>query len=144
MVVGYARVSSSTQKDDLERQKQLISSYAKEMGYGEIQILTDVGSGLNQSGKNFLKLLDMVSERKISKLVIAYEDRLTRFGFETLRKMFSVFGTEIEVINHEEKTPQEELVEDLITIVSHFAGKLYGMRSHKYKEVIEGVRKLVG
>ena len=64
-------------------------------------------------------------------------------GFETLRKMFQAFGTAIEVINGEEKTSQEELVEDLITIVSHFAGKLYGMRSHKYKEVVEGVRELV-
>ncbi|MEM2374437.1 MAG: IS607 family transposase [Nitrososphaerota archaeon] len=144
IVVGYARVSSSTQRDDLERQRQLISSYAKEKGYGEIQILTDIGSGLNENRKNFLKLLGMVSERKISKVIVAYEDRLTRFGFETLRKMFSAFGTEIEVINHEEKTPQEELVEDLITIVSHFAGKLYGMRSHKYEEVVEGVKKLVG
>ena len=85
----------------------------------------------------------MVTERKISKVIIAYEDRLTRFGFETLRKMFQAFGTAIEVIKSEEKTPQEELVEDLITIVSHFAGKLYGMRSRKYKEVVEGVRKLV-
>lgn len=63
--------------------------------------------------------------------------------FETLRKFFQVFGTEIEVINNEEKTPNEELVEDLITIVSHFAGKLYGLRSHKYKEVVEGVKQLV-
>ncbi|MEM2240352.1 MAG: IS607 family transposase, partial [Candidatus Bathyarchaeia archaeon] len=89
IIVGYARVSSSTQRDDLERQRQLISSYAKEKGYGEVQILTDIGSGLNEGRKNFMKLLDMVSERKISKVVIAYEDRLTRFGFETLRKMFS-------------------------------------------------------
>jgi len=73
----------------LERQKQLISSYAKEKGYGEIQILTDIGSGLNEGRKNFLKLLNMISGRKISKLIIAYKDRLTRFGFETLRKMFS-------------------------------------------------------
>ncbi|MEM3833031.1 MAG: IS607 family transposase [Thermoprotei archaeon] len=144
IIVGYARVSSPTQKDDLERQKQLISSYAKEKGYGEIQVLTDVGSGLNENRKKFLKLLNMVSERKISKLIIAYEDRLTRFGIETLRKMFSFFGTEIEVINHEGKAPHEELVEDLITIVSHFAGRLYGMRSRKYREVVEGVRKLVG
>jgi putative resolvase len=57
--------------------------------------------------------------------------------------MFQAFGTEIGVINSEEKTPQEEFVEDLITIVSHFAGKLYGMRSHKYKEVVEGVNKLI-
>ena len=77
-------------------------------------------------------------------MIIAYEDRLTRFGIETLKKMFTNFGTEIEVINYEEKISQEELVEDLITIVSHFAGKLYGMRSHRYREVIEGVKKLVG
>jgi putative resolvase len=143
VVVGYARVSSTTQKDDLERQKQLIHSYAKDKGYGNIQILSDVGSGINENRKSFLKLLDMVSGRMISKVIIAYEDRLTRFGFETLRKFFQVFGTEIEVINNEEKTPNEELVEDLITIVSHFAGKLYGLRSHKYKEVVNGVKQLV-
>jgi putative resolvase len=143
VVVGYARVSSTTQKDDLERQKQLLHSYAKDRGYGEIQILSDVGSGLNENRKGFLRLLEMVAERRVSKVIVAYKDRLTRFGFETLRKLFQAFGTEIEVIDSEEKTPQEELVEDLITIVSHFAGKLYGMRSHKYKEVVEGVRKLV-
>jgi putative resolvase len=143
VVVGYARVSSTTQKDDLERQKQLIHSYAKDKGYGNIQILSDVGSGINENRKSFLKLLDMVTSKKVSKVIIAYEDRLTRFGFETLRKFFQVFGTEIEVINNEEKTPNEELVEDLITIVSHFAGKLYGLRSHKYKEVVEGVKQLV-
>ncbi|MFN3622014.1 MAG: IS607 family transposase, partial [Nitrososphaerales archaeon] len=65
-VVGYARVSSSTQRDDLERQKQLISSYAREKGYGEIQILTDIGSGLNEKRKSFLKLLETVSEKRVS------------------------------------------------------------------------------
>jgi putative resolvase len=143
VVVGYARVSSTTQKDDLERQKQLIHSYAKDKGYGEIQILSDVGSGLNENRRGFLRLLEMVTERKVSRVIIVYEDRLTRFGFETLRKLFQALGTEIEVINSGEKTPQGELVEDLITIVSHFAGKLYGMRSHKYEEVVEGVRRLI-
>jgi len=141
-VLGYVRVSSSTQKDDLERQKQHVANYAKEKGYGEVQIISDVGSGLDEKRKGLLKLLEMVSERKVSKVIVAYEDRLTRFGFETLRRLFSAFGTEIEVINHGERTPQE-LVGDLITIVSHFAGKLYGMRSQKYKEVVEGVKKLV-
>jgi putative resolvase len=142
VVVGYARVSSTTQKDDLERQKQLIHSYAKEKGCGEVQILGDVGSGLNENRKGFLRLLEMVAERKVSQVIIVYEDGLTRFGFKTLRKMFQAFGTEIEVINSEEN-PREELVEDLITVVSHFAGKLYGMRSHKYEEVVEGVKRLL-
>jgi len=142
VIVGYARVSA-TQKDDLERQEQLIRGHAKDKGYGEIEILSDVGSGLNENRRSFHRLLEMITERKVSKVIVAYEDRLTRFGFETLRKLFQAFGTEIEVINSEERTPQEELVEDLITIVSHFAGKLYGMRSHKYKEVVGGVRKLI-
>jgi len=75
----------------------------------------------------------MASEREVSKVIVAYEDRLMRFGFETLRRLFSSFGTEIEVINREEKTSQEEVVEDLITMASHFAGRLYGLRSHKYR-----------
>jgi len=137
-------VPLATQKDDLERQRQLLKNYAEERGYGEMQILADTGSGLNENRKGSLKLLDMVAEGKVSKVVVAYEDRLTRFGFETLQRVFPRFGTAVEVINHEEKTPQGELVEDLITVVSHFAGKLYGMRSHKYKEVVEGVRKLFG
>ncbi|MEM4056449.1 MAG: IS607 family transposase [Thermoplasmatales archaeon] len=142
--VGYASVSSSTQGDDLERQKQLISNYAKEKGYGDIQVLTDIGPGHKENRKSFLKHLNMISERRISKVIIAYEDRLTRFGIETLKKMVTTFGTEIGVIKHEENIPQEEFVEDLITIVSYFAGKLYGMRSHRYREVIESVKKLVG
>ena len=81
--------------------------------------------------------------REISKVIVAYPDRLTRFGFKTLEEFFKNCGTEIVVINEKEKTPQEELIEDLITIISHFAGKLYGMRSHKYKKVVEGAKKLI-
>jgi putative resolvase len=143
IVIGYARASSSTQRDYLERQKEDIAAYAREKGYGEIEVLTDIGSGLNERRKSFLKLLEIISERKVSKVIVAYEDRLTRFGFETLSRLFSSFGTTIDVINYEEKTPQEEFVEDLITIVSHFAGKLYGLRSHKYEEVVKAVRKLI-
>ncbi|MEM4815414.1 MAG: IS607 family transposase, partial [Ignisphaera sp.] len=62
---------------------------------------------------------------------------------KTLVELLRAFGVEVVVLNHEDKDPKEELVEDLITIISHFAGKLYGMRSHKYEKVVEGVRKLV-
>jgi len=141
-VVGYARVSSSTQKNDLERQKQLIQEYCKQKNY-EVDILSDIGSGLNERRRNYLKLLEMVDDKRISTIVVAYRDRLTCFGFETLERLFSAFGTRIEVINREEKTPQEELVEDLITIVSHLAGRLYGMRSNRYRKVVEGVKRLV-
>ena len=141
-VVGYARVSSHTQKDDLERQIELIRRYAKEREW-DVEILKDVGSGLKEDRRNFQKLLKMVMNKEVSKVVIAYPDRLTRFGFKTLEGFFKSYGTEIVVINHKEKSPQEELVEDLITIISHFAGELYGMRSHKYKKVVEGAKKLI-
>jgi len=141
-MIGYARVSSNTQKDDLERQTEAITQYAKEHGWN-IEILKDIGSGLNEERKNFQKLLKMVMNKEVSKVVVTYPDRLTRFGFKTLQQFFQNYGTEIIVINQEEKEPKEELVEDLITIVSHFAGKLYGMRSRKYKEVVENTRRLL-
>ena len=141
-IVGYARVSSHTQKDDLERQIELIKAYAKEKGW-EIEILKDVGSGLKEDRRNFRKLLKMVMNKEVSKVIVAYPDRLTRFGFKILEEFFRSYGTEIIVINKRAKTPQEELIDDLITIISHFAGKLYGMRSHKYKKVVEGAKQLI-
>jgi len=141
-IIGYARVSSHTQKDDLERQIELIKSYARERNW-EVEILKDVGSGLKENRRSFQKLLRMVMNREVSKVVIAYPDRLTRFGFKILEEFFKSYGTEIVVINEEEKSPQEELIEDLITIISHFAGKLYGRRSHKYRKVVEGAKKLI-
>ena len=68
---------------------------------------------------------------------------MTKFGFITIEELLRAFGVEIVILNHEDKDAREELVEDLITIISHFAGKLYGTRSHKYKRVVEGARKLI-
>jgi len=141
-IVGYARVSSHTQSDNLEMQIEAINQHAKERGWS-IEILKDIDSGLKEDRKGFQKLLKMVMNREVSKIIIAYPDRLTRFGFKTLQQFSQSYGTEIIVINQEEKTPQEELVEDLITIISHFAGKLYGMRSRKYRKVVEGAKRLL-
>jgi len=141
-IIGYVRVSFHTQKDDLERQIELIKSYARERSW-EVEILKDMGSGLNEDRRSFQELLKMVMNKEVSKVIIAYPDRLTRFGFKTVEQFLKSFGTEIIVINKEEKTPQEELVEDLITIISHFAGKLYGKRSRKYGKVVEGAKKLI-
>ena len=136
-IIGYARVSSNTQKDDLERQVKYLQEY------GVHEVITDIGSGLNENRKGFLKLLDKILHNEVDKVVILYEDRLTRFGFDTLKRVFEEHGTSIEVINQTDaKPPQQELLEDLITIISHFSGKLYGMRSHKQKEVVERAKNL--
>ncbi len=142
LIIGYTRVSSHTQKDDLERQIETIKGYAREKGW-QVQILKDIGSGLNENRKNYLKLLELVAKGEVSKVIITYPDRLTRFGFKTLQFFFQQHGAEIIVLNERDKTPREEFIEDLITIISHFAGKLYGTRSHKYKKLKEGVKKLI-
>ncbi|MEM4530233.1 MAG: IS607 family transposase [Candidatus Methanomethylicaceae archaeon] len=142
-VILYARVSSYTQKDDLDRQVKVLEEWAKQNNVEKYEIVTDIGSGLNEDRKGFKRILRLATKRKISKVVVAYPDRLTRFGFKTLVELLRVFGVEVVVLNHEDKDPREELVEDLITIVSYFAGKLYGTRSHKYKKVMEDARKLV-
>ncbi len=139
-VVGYARVSSESQKDDLNRQIEILKS----KGIKGEEILHDIGSGLNEKRRNYRKLLKMVMNREISKIVVTYPDRLTRFGFDTLTDYFSYFGVSVEVINENAyQSPQEELVKDLITLVAHFSGKLYGMRSHKQKEVMENVKNIL-
>ena len=136
-IIGYARVSSPTQRDDLERQVE----YLRQRGVQEV--VTDIGSGLNEKRRGFLRLLDRVLHNEVDKVVVLYEDRLTRLGFDTLRRVFEAHGTTIEVLNHVEiKSPQQELVEDLITIISHFSGRIYGMRSRKHKEVVKRAEEL--
>ena len=77
-------------------------------------------------------------------VVVTYRDRLTRFGFEYLEHFFNKYGVRIEVVFGEEpRDAYQELVEDLIEIVTSFAEKLYGMRSHKKKKLVEGFRKLL-
>jgi putative resolvase len=144
--VIYARVSSHDQKQrgDLERQKQSLLEYAKSRGYEVVAVLEDVTSGLNEKRKSLSKLFDLVEERRIGVVIVAFKDRLTRFGFSYLERYFSSHGVRIEVVNGEEpKDAYQELVEDLIAIVTSFAGKLYGLRSHKYEKVVKGVKQLI-
>ena len=76
--------------------------------------------------------------------MLTHPDRLTRFGFHTLQTLLATFGTEVEAVNDNAyRTPHEELVEDLLTIVAHFSGKLYGTRSHKQKKAVERVKNLL-
>jgi len=143
-VVIYARVSSKDREKDLHTQVEYLKRYCNEKGYDVVDVLTDIASGLNENREGLNKVFEYIINRKVSRVVITTEDRLTRFGFKYLSKLFGAFDVEIEVVDSKKgfKTPQE-LVEDLITIVTSFAGRLYGFRSHKRKRVIEGVRSLL-
>jgi len=142
--VIYARVSSSDQKADLERQIQYLTQYCSAKGYKVIDVLSDVASGLKTNRKGLLKLFNYVVNRQVDAVVVTYKDRLTRFGLEYLEYFFKQYGVRIEVVYGEEpKDAYQELVEDLLAIVTSFAGKLYGMRSHKKKRLVEDFKKLL-
>jgi len=140
----YARVSSSNQRGDLERQVQYLTQYCTARGYRVVDVLSDVASGLNTDRKGLLKLFNYVVNRQVDVVVVAYRDRLTRFGFEYLEYFFKQYGARIEVVYGEEpRDAHQELVEDLIAIVTSFAGKLYGARSHRKRKLVEGFKKLL-
>ncbi|ACL11571.1 IS element ISDka1 orfA, putative resolvase [Desulfurococcus amylolyticus 1221n] len=142
--VVYARVSSSDQKSDLERQVQYLTQYCTAKGYRVVDVLSDVASGLKADRRGLLKLFNYVVSRQVDVVVITYRDRLTRFGFEYLEYFFRQYGVRIEVVLGEEpKDAHRELVEDLLSIVTSFAGKLYGLRSHKKKRFLEEFKKLL-
>ena len=142
--VIYARVSSSDQKSDLERQIEYLKEYCSAKGYRVIDILTDVASGLNEKRRGLRKLFNYVVNGKVDVVVVSYKDRLTRFGFKYLEEFFNSHGVRIEVVFGEEpKDSQQELIEDLIAIVTSFAGRLYGKRSKKKKKVVESVKQAI-
>jgi excisionase family DNA binding protein len=142
--VIYARVSSSDQRSDLERQVEYLTQYCSSKGYRVVDVLSDVGSGLKTDRKGLLKLFNYVINRQVDVVVVTYRDRLTRFGFEYLEYFFKQYGVRVEVVFGEEpKDAYRELVEDLIEIITSFAGKLYGLRSRKKKRFVEGFKKLL-
>ncbi len=142
--VIYARVSSSDQKSNLERQIECLTQYCSAKGYKVVDVLSDVASGLNTNRRGLLKLFDHVVNKQVDAVVATYKDRLTRFGFEYLDYFFKQYGVRIEVVYGEEpKDAYQELVEDLLAIVTSFAGKLYGMRSHRKKKLVQGFKQLL-
>ena len=137
MVAVYCRVSSHDQKKkgDLERQVKAASEYCTEHEFKNIKTFTDVGSGLNTKRSGLKKMCKLIEEEKIRRVILTYPDRLTRFGFSYLENYFKSHGATIHAINEKMETSmQEELVQDLIAIVTSFSGRVHGMRSHKNKK----------
>lgn len=135
-VIGYCRVSSNKQKDDLERQIENMQTYLL-AGGKPFEIITDIGSGINYKKKGLLKIIELITQNKIEKIVVLYKDRLLRFGFELVEYIASLHDCEIEVIDNTEKTEDQELVEDMIQIITVFSAKLQGKRAHKAKKMIK-------
>ena len=139
-VIGYCRVSSRKQKDDLERQVENLRTYLYAQG-NPFEIITDIGSGINYTKKGLQELIRRIEANQVEKVVVLYKDRLLRFGFELLETIATIHGCKIEIVDTTRKSEQQELVEDLVQIITVFSCKLQGKRAHQPKKMI---RELAG
>ena len=115
IVIGYCRVSSNK----------------------PFEIISDIGSGINYKKKGLKELMKRISQNKVDKVVVFYKDRLLRFGFELVEYIASLYDCDIEIIDHTEKTEQQELVEDLVQIITVFSCKLQGKRANKARKLVK-------
>lgn len=127
----YARVSSNEQKrkGDLDRQSQRLSEYCAKHNLYVKHIIKDVGSGLNDNRNGFKRLTDLIITQQVNKLIVEHKDRLTRFQFNFIKKMFESYGCEVIVINGIDVSNEEELAADIMSLLASFSGKFYGKRS---------------
>jgi DNA binding domain, excisionase family len=140
-VILYARVSTKQQKDDLENQIKNLKEYAYSKGYN-FEIISDICSGINYKKEGLKKLLEKINNSEISKIVVLYKDRLVSFGFELIEFLANINNIEIEIIDNTTISKEEELTNDLIQIITVFGNKLYGSRSKKTKQLIDGVKNV--
>jgi predicted site-specific integrase-resolvase len=129
--IAYARVSSPSQKRDLVMQKEALRVYCLEHGIKVDQWVEDVGSALNYKRKGFNQVIGDIELGHVKRLIIGYEDRFVRFGYDWFESFCERHGTEIVVTNGESFSPEQELVKDLLAIVTVFSARLHGLRSHK-------------
>ena len=129
--VGYCRVSTQGQKHNLENQQEFVSIYSLSNGVILDEIYTDIGSGLNYKRQNWSKLLKQVEANEIDKIYITYKDRFVRFGYEWFEEFCASHGTEIIVLNQKQTSPEEELTEDLLSILHVFSERNHELRRCK-------------
>ena len=134
--ICYCRVSSFGQKEDLERQIRYFRGK-----YPDHEVIKDIGSGINFKRKGFNSILDSAIKGNIEEVVVTHKDRLCRFGFDLIERIISETSNgKIVVLNHTETSPQEELVNDLVSIITVFSSRLYGLRSHGIAKKISSLK----
>lgn len=139
IVIGYARVSSKKQEDDLNKQIENLKTYMFAKGYS-FEMITDVGSSINYSKNGLTKLLERIHNGEVSKVVVLSKDRLVRFGFELLETVCKLNDCEIEIVDNTPKTNEEELINDLAKVVNIFGSELKGDQSKLIKQFVEDLK----
>ena len=141
--IAYARVSSSDQKKDLERQHAVLEAFCDKNGW-QTEIIRDLGSGMNYNNQGLGRLLELMVHGQMSRLVITHKDRLLRFGAEIVFRICELKGIEVIIINKSKQPSfEEELTRDVMEIMTVFCAKLYSRRSHTSKKMAEEIDKIV-
>ena len=138
----YARVSSKKQIDDLNRQIENLRTYI-ESKYETYEIISDVGSGINYTKPGLQKLIEKINRKEVDLIIVLYKDRLLRFGFELIEYFATLNNVKIEVLDKINKSENQELVEDLVQIVTVFSCKLQGKRKSKTKKLLDDFVKKI-
>lgn len=143
LTIAYARVSSHDQKEDLKRQAEVLSTYCAQQGWS-YEVIQDLGSGMNYQKKGLKRLIDLILQGKITRLVLTHKDRLLRFGAELIFSLCEAKQIEVVFINKgEDVSFEEELAQDVLEIITVFSARLYGSRSKKNKKLIEAAKVLI-
>ena len=132
-IVIYTRVSTSNQKEDLKNQVEFLRQYANAKGIIVDEVIEDYGSGLNYNRKKWNKLINECMENKVKTIIISHKDRFIRFGYDWFERFLSKFEVSFIIVNNESLSPQEELVQDIISILHIFSCRIYGLRKYKNK-----------
>jgi len=130
-IVIYTRVSTNNQKDDLKNQIEFLQQFTNSKGIIVDEIIQDVGSGLNYNRKKWNKLIENCMKNEIDTIIVTHKDRFIRFGYEWFERFLSKFDVKLIVVNNEFLSPQEELVQDIISILHVFSCRIYGLRKYK-------------
>jgi len=130
-VLVYVRVSTQAQKPDLANQRQALEQFCIAQGHANPEFIQEIGGGLNFERKKFIEIMDAVGTGQVSHLIVAHKDRLVRFGFDWFLHFCEQHGCQIVLLNAETLSPEEEMVNDLLSIVHCFSSRLYGLRKYK-------------
>ena len=141
-LVGYVRVSSKKQEDDLNRQKENLESYLKQTNQ-EYEIVSDIGSGIDYTKPGLKKLIEKINKKEVDEIVVLYKDRLLRYGFELIEYFASLNNVKIRVLDKINKIEDEELGEDLVQIITEFSCKIQGKRKSKTKKILEEIKEKI-
>jgi len=143
LTIPYARVSAYDQKEDLERQMAVLIAYCQQSGWTNIEPIRDLGSGLNYRKKGLQRLISLIADGRVERLVITHKDRLLRFGSELIFTLCEREGSQVIILNRKEDvTFEEDLASDVLEIITVFSARLYGSRSRKNLKIMQKLHDL--